>query len=81
LSHPAQAKEIAARLHRGVLELRPTAPLAPRAVELALGLDHPVYDCFYLALAETEKAELVTADLRLEGRLRNKLWGASVRSL
>ncbi|MGH6919503.1 MAG: type II toxin-antitoxin system VapC family toxin [Geminicoccaceae bacterium] len=80
-SRPAQAKEIAARLHRGVLELRPTAPLASRAVELALGLDHPVYDCFYLALAEMEKAELVMADLRLEGRLRTTLWGASVRSL
>jgi predicted nucleic acid-binding protein len=33
----------------------------------------PVYACFYLALAEMEKAELVTADLRLEGRLRNTL--------
>jgi predicted nucleic acid-binding protein len=80
-SDPAQAAEIARRLHHGVLELRPTAPLAPRAVALALDLDHPVYDCFYLSLAEAEKAELVTADQRLEGRLRNTSWSASIRSL
>ena len=64
-----------------MLEFRPTAPLASRAIELALELDHPVYDCFYLALAEAEKTELVTADLRLEGRVRSTPWGASVRSL
>lgn len=80
-SDPAQAQKIAARLRNGVLEFRPTAPLASRAIELALELDHPVYDCFYLALAEAEKTELVTADLRLEGRVRSTLWGASVRSL
>jgi predicted nucleic acid-binding protein len=64
---PAQAKEIAARLRHGMLALRPTVPLASRAIELALDLDHPVYECFYLALAEGEKARLVTADRRLKG--------------
>jgi predicted nucleic acid-binding protein len=53
-----------------VLALRPTASLAPRALELALNLDHPVYDCFYLALAEAETAQMVTADRHLERRLR-----------
>jgi predicted nucleic acid-binding protein len=48
-SHPTQAKQIAQRLRHGVLALRPSAPLAARAMELALDLDHPVYDCFYLA--------------------------------
>jgi predicted nucleic acid-binding protein len=80
-SEPAQAREIALRLQRGVLELRPTAALAPRAIELALDLDHPVYDCFYLSLAEAEQAKLVTADRRLEGRLRNTAWSASIRGL
>jgi predicted nucleic acid-binding protein len=28
-------------------------------------LDHPVYDCFYLALAERERAPLISADKRL----------------
>ena len=80
-SHPAQAQQIADRLRRGVLALRPTAPLASRALELALALDHPVYDCFYLALAEVEQVGLVTADRRLESRLRDTSWQATVRSL
>ena len=80
-SHPAQAKQIADRLRRGVLALRPTAPLASRALELAFALDHPVYDCFYLALAEAEQVGLVTADRRLESRLRDTSWRATVRSL
>jgi predicted nucleic acid-binding protein len=80
-SDPMQAMGIAGRLRYGVLELRPTAPLVSKAVEIALDLNHPVYDCFYLALAEAEKVGLVTADRRLESRLRNATWRASVRGL
>jgi predicted nucleic acid-binding protein len=80
-SDPAQAKEIALRLSHGVIEFRPTAPLAQRAIELALDLDHPVYDCFYLALAEAERVLLVTADRRLGQRLRGTRWNAALRSL
>ena len=39
-------------------------PYMPRAVELAIELDHPVYDCVYLALAEAEGDRLLTADRR-----------------
>lgn len=39
--------------------------LASRAGELAVRLDHPIYDCFYLALAQRESAAIVTADERL----------------
>lgn len=41
------------------------APLRMSAIELALELQHPIYDCFYLALAERERAPLITADERL----------------
>lgn len=41
-----------------------TAPLAPRALELARQFDHPAYDCFYLALADSVSATLVTDDAR-----------------
>lgn len=37
-------------------------PLMVRALDLSLKLDHPAYDCFYLALAETRASDLVTAD-------------------
>jgi predicted nucleic acid-binding protein len=36
--------------------------LCVQALELSIGLDHPIYDCFYLALAQRESAPLVTAD-------------------
>jgi predicted nucleic acid-binding protein len=32
---------------------------------LRVALDHPVHDCFYLALAEVEAGQLVTVDRRL----------------
>ncbi|KAF0207103.1 MAG: type II toxin-antitoxin system VapC family toxin [Actinomycetota bacterium] len=42
-----------------------SAPLLENALEIALSLDHPVYDCIYLALALQEGIPLVTADARL----------------
>lgn len=47
------------------LDLTPAAPLVGRALDLARMLQHPVYDCVYLALAERERATLVSADARL----------------
>ena len=51
------------------LDVQPTAPLLPRAMDLARRLTHPVYDCVYLTLAERAQAPLVTADQRLVRRL------------
>ena len=45
--------------------LAPMAALAGRAAEIAIAMKHPIYDCFYLALAERERAPLVTADKKL----------------
>ncbi len=42
-----------------------TATLSARALELAQRFDHPAYDCFYVALAESESAVLVTDDERV----------------
>lgn len=66
---PDQAAEAAKRLRTALIDLRPTATLATRAMALALELDHPVYGCFYLALAEIEQNAVVTADERLLARL------------
>ena len=41
--------------------------LVPAASRLAADLGHPIYDCFYLALAIQEKAPLITADQRFSG--------------
>lgn len=52
------------------LRLRAIEPLMADATEIALRLDHPVYDCFYLALARAEGCQLVTADERLQRVVR-----------
>ena len=49
-------------------ELVPASHLRDRALEIALALRHPTYDCFYLALAEQRECRLVTADERLQRR-------------
>ncbi|MGE0665422.1 MAG: type II toxin-antitoxin system VapC family toxin [Sphingomonadales bacterium] len=43
--------------------------LLPRALALAVELDHPVYDCLYLAASEASGAPLVTADAKLYRKL------------
>ena len=55
-----------ARLPDAVV-LRPSADLVAHAAAIALEIDHPIYDCLYLACAEVEGAPLVTAD----GKLRD----------
>ena len=55
-------------------ELVALAALAPRAAAIAVQLDRPVYDCFYLAVAEVRQLPLVTADRQLLGRLATSRW-------
>ncbi len=44
--------------------------LAAAASRLAIDLDHPVYDCFYLALAVQEQYPVITADGRFHDKVR-----------
>lgn len=69
-----QVNEIAAVLPRFFDTLIGAAALAPRAVAIAGELDHPVYDCLYVTLAEARQARLVTADRGLLGKLRRTPW-------
>jgi predicted nucleic acid-binding protein len=77
----AQLDDIASALPRFFDPLVGVVALAPRAVSIAGQLDHPVYDCVYLALAELEEAVLVTADTRLLGKVRSTEWEARVVDL
>ena len=56
-----------------VLVLHRSQELFVRASAIALELDHPVYDCIYLACAEVEGAPLVTADQRLRAASKGSL--------
>ena len=40
----------------------PSYPLMEAARRISLAHDHAIYDCLYIALAERDDAELVTAD-------------------
>jgi predicted nucleic acid-binding protein len=61
-------------------ELIPIGTLHARAFEFAVELDHPIYDCFYLALAERERCPLITADKRLPAAAK-RAKGVAVRAL
>jgi predicted nucleic acid-binding protein len=58
-------------LQRIDMELVPSRALINAVVDLSLQLDHPAYDCTYLALARAEGSPLVTADQRLVKKLAN----------
>ena len=61
--------------------LFPVEPLVAPAFSVARDLDHPVYDCVYLALSGREGATLVTADGRLLRRVKGTPWATHVRDL
>ena len=65
----AQALQALPHLVQSVT-LMPSEPLAEMALDLALDLGQPVYDCFFLALAQTMNFPLVTADRKLWLRTR-----------
>ena len=60
--------------------LVPDEELHARALELAIDLKHSIYDCFYLALAERERAPLISADKRLIAAGK-RVKGVEVRTL
>ena len=76
-----QVVEIAAILPRFFDALVGAADLAPRAVAIARELDHPVYDCLYVTLAEERRAKLVTADTRLLQKLQQTRWEPNAQDL
>lgn len=52
-------------LARADIELMAMRPYLEAAVRIAVALDHPAYDCIYIALAEAEGLRFVTADTSL----------------
>jgi len=61
---------LAARLLQGAeIELLPTRSLFEAATRMSIEIDHPAYDCLYLALAIEKKCRFVTADERFLRKL------------
>ena len=79
---PAAALDLLGLLQEAPMALvEPDDALEQRALEIALDLGHPVYDCIYLALAERTGRRLVTADGRLLRAVRTTEHGARVVAL
>ena len=61
------------------MNLRDTPQLVTRALEIALDTGRTVYDCIYLALAEQEGVQVVTADQRFYNALSATSYSKHVR--
>jgi predicted nucleic acid-binding protein len=68
-------------LGRADIQLEPMRSLLEPATRLAIKLDHPAYDCIYLALADALGCELVTADNALYRKLQSAGSTTPVRPL
>lgn len=67
---------LAARLLQSAeIELLPTRSLLEEAARIAIALDHPAYDCLYLALAVANDCSFVTSDERFLRKLRQNRRG------
>ena len=71
-----QAEALARSLPALFVLLASASELAERAVAISGRLDHAVYDCFYLALAEAREVPLITADARFLRKLERTSWAA-----
>jgi predicted nucleic acid-binding protein len=60
-----QARDIVFDVRAYIPVLYASIDLVERALDISLTLNHPVYDCLYLACAETTDSILITADDRL----------------
>ena len=61
---------LAARLLQGVeIELLPTRSLLEAATQMSIEINHPAYECLYLALAVDNGYRCVTADERFLRKL------------
>ena len=68
------AIEISRKVVDGVHSFFPAEPFARRALEIGLDLNHSVYDCMYIAVAELTGYSLVSADNRLLKAAAGSKW-------
>jgi len=76
-----QAAAAVAELPFAFANVLPASENIRRGFELAIELNHPIYDCLYLAAAEANEASLVTADQRLLAAVHGTSLAGLVRPL
>jgi predicted nucleic acid-binding protein len=62
---PQEGSQLVTDLFQVLPTLCPSLPLLPRAYEISSQARIGVYDCLYVALAEREQCQVVSADQRL----------------
>jgi predicted nucleic acid-binding protein len=67
---PAEVNSFMGDLLTTLPQLHPYPALLARGIEISLQTRHGVYDCLYVALAEREGCELLTADTKLINNLQ-----------
>jgi predicted nucleic acid-binding protein len=77
----AQQAAVASRLRECFAEIVPSSEIAAAALAIAIDLNHPVYDAFYIALAEQRGTVLVTADEVLQRKTKRTRFAKMVRTL
>lgn len=77
----ADAAALFARLEGAPVRTMPSQLYVGEALQLAADLNHPVYDCLYLAAALREGAVVVTADQRFHEATRGSLLAERVKAL
>ena len=70
-----------ARVRSAIDRFHALEALSDEALEISLDLDHPIYDCFYLACAERADTGLVTADKRLAAAVAGSAFAHRVQLL
>ena len=64
---------------REAVVLSSSADLIERAAQVAAQIDHPVYDCLYIACAEATGSTLITADRKLRDRVADSALDVDVQ--
>jgi predicted nucleic acid-binding protein len=75
---PEFAMRVYGQLASFMPSLEPSATLSDRGFALSLELEHPFYDCLFLALAERRASRLITLDARLVRKLAGTPYGRYV---
>jgi predicted nucleic acid-binding protein len=78
---PGQAEQGLQTIGTAFAEIVPDEQLAGEALRMAMKLNHPAYDCTYLACAAQKGAELITADMKFFNKLRSTGGWPFVRAL
>lgn len=72
------AKQTLADLNAVPVEVYLSQPLMPLALDIALQTERAVYDSLYLALAITQKCQMVTADEKFYNALKTSTYASNL---